>query len=617
VRPNEIGRDPVVVGLVANRLHSLLNEQQTALVNTAFSPVVRESLDLACGVFDSHGQMIGQSTGGTPGHINAMATGMQHIVSSYPPERLSEGDVLITNDPWMTAGQINDLTVATPVFRDGEVVAWFANCCHSPDIGGRILSAAATEVFEEGLRLPILKLLHGGRTDEVVERIIRANVRTPDETMGDIYAQVAGNQVGARSLLTVMDEFGLPAMDGVAADIMLRSEHALRAALRQLPDGVYRAAMSADGFGDQTLEVKVAVTIEGDGVTVDYAGSSEQSTYGVNVVLNYTRAYTSFAIKAALAPEVPHNAGSFRPVDVVAPRGSVLNCVDPAPVASRHLVGHFLPSLLFEALRPAVGGGLPAASADALWMTVWRGAGASEAQPFTLTVFGAGGSGGRPQQDGLTTTGFPTGVRAAPTEVLETLTPLVQRRREIRADSGGGGLHRGGLGQVVEVRRRGESAWTVNANVDRVLFPAPGAVGGLPGARGAFVDMASGEDLPRKQLVRLRHDTQVRLSFPGGGGYGEPHDRPIDKVLDDVVNDYVSIDAARDIYGVDVTYVGPSAAMVRRPDSYRVDHDHTAVLRAHEVDPGQQTEQDCRHGQDSSRPLPRQLNCSGLPDVIL
>lgn len=592
MRRNENGGDPVLVGLIANRLHSLLNEQQTALVNTAFSPVVRESLDLACGVFDSSGQMIGQSTGGTPGHINAMATGMQHIVSSYPPERLSEGDVLITNDPWMTAGQINDLTVATPVFRDGQVVAWFANCCHSPDIGGRILSAAATEVFEEGLRLPILKLLHAGRPDEVLERMIRANVRTPDETMGDIYAQVAGNQVGARSLLTVMDEFGLSAIDEVAADIMLRSEHALRTALRQLPDGVYRAAVSADGFGDETLEVKVAVTIEGDAVIVDYAGSSEQSPYGVNVVLNYTRAYTSFAIKAALAPEVPHNAGSFRPVEVTAPRGSVLNCVDPAPVASRHLVGHFLPSLLFEALRPAVGGRLPAASADALWMTVWRGGGVREAQPFTLTVFGAGGSGGRPGKDGLTTTGFPTGVRAAPTEVLETLTPLVQRRREIRADSGGGGLHRGGLGQVVEVRRRGESDWTVNANVDRVLFPAPGAAAGLPGARGSFVDMSSGANLPRKQLVRLRPDAQVRLSFPGGGGYGDPHQRPIGKVLDDVVNGYVSVEAARDVYGVDVSYVGPLEAVVRPPDSYRVDHDKTAELRAVSANTASLNEQD-------------------------
>ena len=571
--------DPVVVGLVANRLHSLLQEQQTALVSTAFSPVVRESLDLACGVFDSAGRMIGQSTGGTPGHINAMATGMAHIVAAYGPEALADGDVLITNDPWMTAGQINDLTVATPVFRGGRLVAWFASCCHSPDIGGRILSAAATEVYEEGLRLPILKLLHAGRPDEVLERIIRSNVRTPDETLGDIYAQVAGNQVGVRSLVRLLDEFELPDIDAIATQIMDRSEAALRSALARLPDGRYTAGMVTDGFGDDPLELHVAVTIDGDGIAVDYTGSSPQSPYGVNVVLNYTRAYTSFAIKAALAPEVPHNAGSFRPVAVTAPRGSVLNCVDPAPVASRHLVGHFLPSLLFEALRPALPDGLPAASADALWMTVWRGGGVDEAEPFTLTVFGAGGTGARPDKDGLTTTGFPTGVRAAPTEVLETLTPLVQVRREIRSGSGGAGRWRGGLGQVVEVRRRGGRAWTVNANVDRVLHEAPGAAGGMPGARGYFVDVRTGEDLPRKQLVRLDADAHVRLGFPGGGGHGAPTDRPVDAVLWDVVNGYITVEAARTAYGVVIDYVGPEDALVRPPDAYRVDHVATAASR--------------------------------------
>lgn len=570
--------DPVVVGLVTNRLSSLLDEQQTALVNTAFSPVVRESLDLACAVFDSRGQMIGQSTGGTPGHINAMATGMGHIVGAYPSETLVDGDVLITNDPWMTAGQINDITVATPVFRQGNLVAWFASCCHSPDIGGRILSAAAHEVFEEGLRLPILKLMHAGEPNDLLEDIIRANVRTPDETMGDIYAQVAGNRVGARSLLHLMTEYGLDDIDGVGAEIMNRSERALRESLSRLPDGAYSAVMSADGFGEETLRLEVTVTIRADSVEVDYAGSSRQSSYGVNVVLNYTRAYTSFAVKAALAPEVPHNAGSFRPVEVTAPEGSVLNCVDPAPVASRHLVGHFLPSLLFEALRPALGGRLPAASADALWMTVWRGGGADE-RPFTLTVFGAGGSGGRPTSDGLTTTGFPTGVRAAPTEVLETLTPLVQRRREIRTDSGGAGLHRGGLGQIVGMYRRGDGGWSVNANIDRVIFPAPGALGGLAGAPGTFTDTGTGKDLPRKQLVRLSADTGVHLEFPGGGGYGDPYERPVERVLDDVVNGYITMDQARAVYGVQVRYVGPGDALVRPPESYQVDQDQSATLR--------------------------------------
>lgn len=572
--------DPVLVGLVSNRLHAMLDEQQTALVNTAFSPVVRESYDLACAVFDSRGSMIGQSSGGTPGHINALATGMWHITSRYPADALAQGDVLITNDPWMTAGQINDITVATPVFQSGVLVAWFASCCHSPDIGGRILSAAATEIFEEGLRLPILKLRSAQGPNETLEELIRVNVRTPDETMGDVYAQVAANQVGARSLVRLMDEFKLSSIDEVAAEIMDRSEAALREAIGQLPDGTYSASMECDGFGDQSLMLKVAVSIQGDGIEVDFAGSSPQSPFGVNVVLNYTRAYTSFAIKAALAPEVPHNAGSFRPVHITAPEGSVLNCCDPAPVASRHLVGHFLPSLVFDALRGALQEGLPATSADALWMTVWRGAEIGEKNPFTLTVFGAGGSGGRPTKDGLTTTGFPTGVRAAPTEVLETLTPLVQTQRELLPDSGGSGKFRGGLGQQVQVRRRGDHPWTVNANIDRVHHPAQGALGGKPGSPGSFTDAATGEDLPRKTLVRLDAETQVKFRFPGGGGYQDPLERNTQHVLDDVINGYVSLEAARDMYGVAIEYIGEPDATVLLPDSFRLDLQATQVLRA-------------------------------------
>src|SRR5699024_3784222 len=384
--------DPVLVGLVANRLHSMLDEQQTALINTAFSPVVRESYDLACAAFDSKGNMIGQSSAGTPGHINALATGMHHITSRYGLNELVEGDVLITNDPWMTAGQINDITVATPVFRKGKLVAWFASCCHSPDVGGRILSAAANEIYEEGLRLPIMKLRTVDGPNQVLEEIIRTNVRTPDETMGDIYAQVSANEVGARSLLKLMDEFSLTSIDEIALEIMYRSDVALRQAIEKLEDGSHTAEMVCDGYHGEKLTLAVRVTVSGDSITVDYAGSSPQSTYGVNVVLNYTRAYTYFAIKATLAPQVPHNAGSFRPVKITAPEGSVLNCVEPAPVASRHLVGHFLPSLIFEALRPTVPAGLPAASADALWMTVWRGEGAKpDYKPFTLTMFSAGG----------------------------------------------------------------------------------------------------------------------------------------------------------------------------------------------------------------------------------
>jgi N-methylhydantoinase B len=253
--------NPILLEVLWNRLLSVANEQQVALMRTAFSTIVRESQDLACGVFDTRGHMIGQSLTGTPGHINPMATGAIHFLEAYPPATLKPGDVLVTNDPWMTAGQVNDLTVMTPVFRGDTIVGYFANCCHAPDIGGRILSAQAREVYEEGLRVPITKLFDRGEPNTELLKIIRANVRTPDETVGDLYAQTACNAVGARSLLQMMDEFGLESIDPLADEIIARSEKAMRDSIRLLPNGRYTHELWSDGF-EEPLHLNVAVTVE-------------------------------------------------------------------------------------------------------------------------------------------------------------------------------------------------------------------------------------------------------------------------------------------------------------------------------------------------------------------
>src|SRR5436309_4888720 len=329
--------DPITLEVLWNRLLSVVNEQQGTLMRTAFSTIVRESQDLACGVFDTHGWMIAQSLTGTPGHINAMATGVRHFLKAYPAETLAAGDVLITNDPWQTAGQINDMTVLTPVFKDMRIVGYFASTCHAPDIGGRILSAEAREVYEEGLRIPLTKLFVQGEPNELLIAIMRANVRTPDETVGDLYAQTSSNAVGARALLQFMAEFGLESVEMLSDAIIERSERAMREAIRALPNGVYTNESLSDGF-DEPIRIRVTVTIADEDIAIDFAGSSPQSRWGTNVVLNYTHAYTSFAIKAAISPDVPHNEGAFRPVHVSAPEGSTVNCREPAAVAARHIV---------------------------------------------------------------------------------------------------------------------------------------------------------------------------------------------------------------------------------------------------------------------------------------
>lgn len=567
---------PIQLEVMWNRLLSVANEQQTTLVRTAFSTIVRESLDLACGVFDTRGQMIGQSLTGTPGHINPMATGAIHLLAAYPPETLEPGDVLVTNDPWQTAGQVNDFTVMTPVFRGDQIVAYFSNCCHAPDIGGRILSAEASEVFEEGLQVPITKLFRAGEPNEELFKILRANVRTPDETVGDLYAQAASNAVGARSLLQMMDEFKLETIDPLADEIIDRSEHAMRVGIRQLPNGEYDYEAWSDGY-EEPLRIQVLVKVEDEDLHIDFSGSSPQSQRGINVVLNYTKGYASFAMKAAISPEVPHNEGAFRPVHITAPEGSILNCRRPAAVASRHLVGHFLPSAIFGALSKVIPDRVVAGSADPIWMSIWRSTWPESRQPSNLTLFMLGGMGARPTKDGLSTTGFPSGVGGVPTEIVETQAPLVQERREMLSDSGGAGMHRGGLGQTITVSHLGDGPWSVSGMVDRTKFAAQGLNGGGAGALGRYE--LDGLAVQSKMSLFLESDSSVNMSPPGGGGFGNPLEREPESVLHDVVEGYVSLESAEQVYGVVICFNGSPGDLVRLPGDYSIDWQATRQHR--------------------------------------
>jgi N-methylhydantoinase B len=569
--------DAITLEILWNRIISVCNEQQVTLMRTAFSTIVRESQDLACGAFDTRGFMIAQSLTGTPGHINAMATGVKHFLNAYSASTLEPGDVLITNDPWQTAGQINDLTVLTPAFRGERVIGYFASTCHAPDFGGRILSAEAHEVYEEGLRIPITKLFDRGEPNEELLKIIRANVRTPEETVGDLYAQVSSNAVGVRSLLNFMDEFGLDTIDPLADQIISRSERALREAIRAVANGRYENESWSDGF-EEPIRIKVAVTIEDEDIFIDFAGSSAQGARGINVVLNYTHAYASFAIKAAISPHIPHNEGSFRPIHVAAPRGSILNCTEPAAVASRHLIGHLLPSVIFGALAKAMPGKLMAGGAEPLWITIWRGGAPASTDPFLFTLFQLGGAGARATKDGLSATGFPSGVGGVPVEVIETLAPLVVHHRELREDSGGAGKFRGGLGQRTEMSRLGDAPWGVSAMIDRVKFAGAGLEGGNPGALGEFIVDEDARPQP-KSLVPLRPDSRVQLNLPGGGGYGNPFERDPAKVLDDVAKSFVSLDSAARDYGVVVRYLGTPGQLVRLPEHFAIDESATKKLR--------------------------------------
>jgi len=537
----------VTLEVVWSRLIAVVNEQAAALMRTSFTPVVREAGDLAASLFDPNGLMVAQAVTGTPGHINAIATGMRHVLETYPAAALRPGDVLITNDPWFTSGQLNDLTVVTPMFRGDRLVAFFANCCHHYDIGGRIRSAEARDVHEEGVYIPVLKLYEAGQPNETFHRFLHANVRHPDLTEGDLHAQVAGNDVGGRSLLRILDEFGFDGIEPVADEIIRRSEDAMRASIREVPDGCYEHEVTIDGY-EEPLRLRVRLDVRGDEILVDYAGSSPQSRYGINVVLNYTHAYTTYALKCAICPDVPNNEGSFRPVRVTAPPGSILNAQKPAPVSGRSTVGHFVPGLLMGALAQAIPDRVIAEGSGSLWI-IHTNAINARGQRRTYTMLPVGGTGARPNKDGLSATAFPSGVIGVSAEVVESVSPLMIRRKELREDSGGPGKHRGGLGQTVEVRVRTREPYIIAPMTERLRHPARGYFGGRDGAPGE-VFLSTGEQITSKQQLVLPPDTEITFHLPGGGGCSDPLERDLAAVLADVLDGLVSVERAREDYGV-------------------------------------------------------------------
>src|SRR5215208_2763406 len=524
-------------------------------MRTSFTSVVREAGDLSAGLFDRSGRMVAQAVTGTPGHVNAMATSVHHFLREIPPETLEEGDVMITNHPWQTSGHLNDFTVITPIFRAGNVVAYFGNCCHALDVGGRGLGADARQVYEEGLFVPVTRLFIRGEPNEELFSVIRANVRAPFEVIGDLYAQAGSNDVGGARLVEMIEEFGLDDIEALSDEIRTRSERAMREAIDELPDGIYENEAYTDGF-DEPIRLRVSVRVDGDEMVVDYEGSSPQSERGINVVLNYTAAYTTFGVKCAISPEVPNNDGSFQPFHVTAPEGSILNALHPAPVGARHIVGHFLPGVIHGALAKAIPGKVLAQGADSLWNTQITGH-REDVEPFTYVFFSGGGMGARPDRDGLSATAFPSGIRGVPAEVIESISPVVMHRRELRPDSEGAGRHRGGFGQEMEIGVRGGrdgdevdgSPYTLSAMYDRTRFPALGMLGGHDGEAGS-VGTASGGALHPKRQQRIPAGERVVLKLPGGGGYGDPLERDPDLVRRDAEDGLVSVERAREVYNV-------------------------------------------------------------------
>jgi N-methylhydantoinase B len=516
--------DPIELEVLWQSLIATVNEQAKALQRAAFSPIVREAGDLANAVFDRRARMVAQAVTGTPGHINSLALGAAAILAEYPPDSLSPGDVLITNDPYKTAGQLLDVTVLVPVFRDGRVIAFFGSTIHHTDVGGYGIGAGGRDVFEEGLWIPICKLLVGGERNPDVWKFILSNVRQPDHMAGDLHAQVASGEVGAQRLLALCRQHDLDDIEDLADEIIDRSEAATRASIRALPGGTYRSHALLDLADGSRIDINVALTLDADTgeVLVDYAGSSPASPYGINVVKNYTHAYTTFAVRSVLNPDIPNNHGSLAPIKVEAPEGSIVNAVPPQPGTARHVVGMFLPNALLKALAQVKPDQAMAEGSGAVWTMQVNGHD-DDGRPFITAMFTyAGGVGARATKPGLSACSYPTGVAAVPVEVVEASAPIRFHCKQLRPGSGGAGVQPGGLGQTIEFSVDTTRPWQLNAVTSRLAVEPEGIFGGSPGAAGRF--SINGEAVTTQARVTLAPDDVVRLELPGGGGYGAPEE---------------------------------------------------------------------------------------------
>jgi N-methylhydantoinase B len=534
-----------------DRLIAVVEEQARTLMRVAFSTVVREAGDLSAGVFHPQGRMLAQAVTGTPGHVNSMARSVKHFIAEIPIETMRPGDAYVTNDPWKGTGHLFDFTVVSPAFHDGQLVALFASTAHVADIGGNGPSPDSRDVFAEGLFIPITPLCIAGEMNELLMKLVRANSREPDKLEGDIYALVASNEAGAKRLTGMMGEYGLATLDTLAEHILSATDKSMREAIAKLPKGTWQSSMRIDGF-DEPVDFVATLTIDDENIHVDFTGTSPVSRKGINCPMCYADAYTTFGVKCIVAPRLAHNHAVLSRIHVTAPEGTIVNAPFPAPVTARAIIGQMLPEVTFGCFAKARTDLAPAEGTAASWtlrfaggpgMTGHRGGSVFQAQSFQ-----SGGMGAHPNNDGLAATPFPSGVKAIAVEITEALTPLVVWRKELRTDSGGAGLRRGGMGQVMEVGSREDAPFAVFARFERVENPARGRSGGSDGAAGT-VALTTGKMLNPKGTHVIGRGERLIVEMPGGGGYGDPRKRSAEEIAEDLRNGYVSPQSAAAAYG--------------------------------------------------------------------
>ena len=523
-----------------NRLLSVVEEQGQTLVRTAFSPIVRECGDISAGVFDLEGRMMAQAVTGTPGHVNSMAESVKHFIDHFPLNTMNEGDIFITNDPWMGTGHLNDFVLTTPCFKDNKIVGLFSCTSHLTDIGGLGVGPDATDIHMEGLYIPMLKLADKGVMNKTLLKLVSQNTRQPVETEGDVYSLAACNDIGCTRLVEMMKEFEIDDLKKLSDFIYDKSLSAVENEIKKIPNGEYKNSMMIDGF-EKDIKLEAKLTVSDNSITVDYTGTSDKSKFGINVPLSYTKAYTCFGLSCLVSAEVPNNAGSLKPFEIDAPLGSILNAPYPAAVCARHIIGQMLPDVVFGCLEKAIPEKVPAEGASCLWNITFRGKtdrGANNNSLFAVTAVVNGGTGARPNKDGLSATAYPSGVKGTPVEINEAVAPLLFLKKEYNPGSCGKGKYNGGLGQVIEIKSAINEDMDLLASFDRIKFPARGRLNGSNGKPGQVSIKGKGK-LNGKGTQLIKAGDILQIYTPGGAGLGDYSEREQSLLDKDLENEFL------------------------------------------------------------------------------
>jgi N-methylhydantoinase B len=547
--------DPITLGVLWGGLQAVAEEMGLALRRTAYSEAVREGLDFSTAVFDASGRMIAQGNF-SPGHLGAMPSVVGHVLDAYPPPTFQPGDAVLLNDLYMGSGHLPDCFVTSPAFFEGQLVGFVVNCAHQVDVGGAGPGSqnveGVREFYQEGLRILPVKFYQRGQPVPEILRLITGNVRVPDKVLGNFQAQVNANNVGARRLGELYTQYGRDTIARYTEEILTRTEAAMRAAIKEIPDGTYAFEDYLDDCGRDTAPIKVAVTVtvRGDEVTVDFTGSSPQVAAAMNSTYNYTASYSLFALKSVTDPRLPQNAGGLRPIHVTAPAGSFFNPLPPSPGGGRAIVQQRIVDAIMGALAQAVPERVVAPAAH--WANPnFGGIDPRTGARFVFYDIIIGGYGARPTKDGCESLAPCFNVNNIPVEVSETSYPLLIERLEFIQDSAGAGKFRGGCGLRKDIRVLGEEV-IFSGLAERQAFAPYSLFGGTTPRCGRTILNPGPQQrqLHGKGVYALRQGDVLRFELSGAGAYGDPLERDPVAVQRDVRNGYVSLGMAERVYGV-------------------------------------------------------------------